>query len=168
MNSKQHDLPSPEPPDPAARRMRCDEIQALLFDYMTHELGDGRSLLIREHLRKCEECQAVAAEIQIALDMLHEASLDDPQTPMHLSDDRRTHIAWAFTHPVMDWIARHHVLVSIVVAILALVVAFTYLKGIRIWADDPWECMRVTVGIRHTEEGEGFDPLPVPQVPPQD
>ena len=99
---------------------RCEDIQELLFDYMSRELGESRSALIREHLRKCPECQNVAAEIQTTLALLEGDSRETTNASARLSDERRKRLKWAVMHPILDWVYRQHMLVSLVVAIVVL------------------------------------------------
>ncbi|MBN2302782.1 MAG: zf-HC2 domain-containing protein [Lentisphaerae bacterium] len=116
--------------------LKCDDIQALLFSYMTRELGSARSDLVREHIRKCPVCQAAAADVQAALDALRDSSAFDDQLPKRLSDKRREHIVWAYTHPVMDWIDRHHVMVSMIIAAIALAAAIALVRIVEKWPEN--------------------------------
>jgi hypothetical protein len=113
-------------------KVSCGDIQELLLDYMTRELGGARGDLVREHLRKCPRCQTAAAEIQATLDLLHRASTSDAGIPLRLSDDHRARITRALMHPVIDWIERHHILVSVWVAALILAALLAVLLRIRI------------------------------------
>lgn len=126
--------------------MKCEDIQAVLFDYMTRELGPARSDLVREHLRKCERCQAAAAEVRTTLDLLRSVSKAETGVPEHLSKERRERIMWALTHPIMDWIHRHHILVSIVVTIAVIAAIIGVLRRIQIWKTDKPEGIPVTIG----------------------
>lgn len=112
--------------------VQCEDIQGLLFDYMSRELGEARSDLVYEHLRKCEKCQAAAQEVQSTVDLLHSASGLD-RGDDRLTDERRRRVLRAFTHPVIHWIERHHILVSFAVAVLALLVVLVVLKRARMW-----------------------------------
>ncbi|MBM4143634.1 MAG: hypothetical protein FJ225_08610 [Lentisphaerae bacterium] len=127
-------------------RIKCDEIQAVLFDYMTRELGPARSELVREHLRKCPACQTAAAEIRATLDLLREASGDRAGVPARLSDERRRRLRWAFAHPVLNWIERHHVLVSLIATVLAVALALTLLRSARLRPAEPPETIPVIIG----------------------
>jgi anti-sigma factor RsiW len=118
----------------------------VLFDYMSRELGQGRSDLVREHLRRCEECQRAAAEIQQTLDLLHEASVFDRRVSAHLTDRRRDRVWRAFVHPVIHWIEVHHIAVSIAVAILVLAAVLFELCRARILREEPIEGIPVVVG----------------------
>jgi len=108
--------------------LKCDEIQDVLLDYMSRQLGDARSVIVREHLRKCDNCRAEAAEMQSTLDLLRQASKEEPGLPDHLTDDRRKRIVRAIMHPIIDWMDRHHNLISIVVAIIVLAVVLAVLR----------------------------------------
>lgn len=112
--------------------VNCEVIQSLLFDYMSHELGQARSGLVREHLRKCADCQKAAAEIQETLNLLKKSAGQAAAMPDRLSQDRRDRIRWAFTHPVMHWIERHHIMVSMAVAIIIVIVLGAIMMRIKI------------------------------------
>lgn len=118
--------------------VQCEDIQDVLFDYMSRELGAARSDLVREHLRKCENCQAVAQEVQSTLDLLHSASRLDAGDK-RLTDDRHRRVLRALTHPVIHWIERHHILVSFAVAGLVLLAVLVVLKRARIWETDEFQ-----------------------------
>ena len=111
--------------------MNCEEIQAVLFDYMTRELGTARSELVREHLRKCPDCRVAAAEIQATLDALRSVSEAEPEIPERLSDERRQRITRAVTHPFVDWMYRHHVAFSIIAAIAVSALAVAVLRKVQ-------------------------------------
>jgi predicted anti-sigma-YlaC factor YlaD len=126
--------------------MKCEDIQSALFDYLTRELGPARSDLVREHLRKCEKCQAAAAEIRATMDWLKLVSTQEPPIPVRLSEARRARIARALTHPVLDWIYTHHIVVSVVAAILAIVAGAILLYKTQLW-DEPDEERGIDVRI---------------------
>jgi len=127
-------------------KIRCEDIQAVLFDYMTRELGQSRADLVREHLRKCEDCQAEGREIQATLDALYGASREEAGMPERLSEDRRRRIIRALAHPVIHWIERHHMLVSLVVAAVVIAVVLGVLRRTRLWDDDRPVGPPVTIG----------------------
>lgn len=116
--------------------MNCARIQEALFEYMTHELGGARSDLVREHLRKCPKCAREAAEIQATLDALRGAGPTREPAPGKLSDKHRKRLIRACLHPALDWVYRHHAIVSFVVAVALIVVVLLVLKGARIWRED--------------------------------
>ncbi len=103
------------PPDMAARRSLCTDVQPLLLAYLSRELGPGRSDLVREHIHKCSRCQAEAASIQKTIGWLR-ASSRIPQTSLRLSPQHRARIVWALSHPILDWVAAHHTFVSLLTA----------------------------------------------------
>lgn len=117
----------------------CKDIQDLLFDYMSHELGGARSVLIREHLRKCEECTRQAAEIQSTLDLLNKASREESDIPARLTDERRKKLYWWYSHPFMRWIEKHHIIVSVIATLLALAVIGTVMLKVKLWQANPPE-----------------------------
>ncbi len=129
MAATRHSAATPPPPwsdehperiFPApGRPVDCRQIQAVLFDYMARELGDGQSLLVREHLRHCDVCRREAAAMQETLELLRS---QDParNAATHLSESRRRRLLRALLHPVMDWMVVHHWLVAVLAVILIL------------------------------------------------
>ncbi|OGV61807.1 MAG: hypothetical protein A2498_16290 [Lentisphaerae bacterium RIFOXYC12_FULL_60_16] len=140
---------TPAQPDhhtPAVSRMACDDIQEVLFDYMTRELGGNRADLVREHLRKCDSCQAAAADIQRTLDLLHRARATDiHMAPAHLSEHHHQRLIRAVLHPILDWINRHHILVSILAALALVALVGIFLTTRNLWQHQTEEIVPVTV-----------------------
>ncbi len=142
MNTDIHKQPDAEGPrspagaSPGENVLKCDDIQELLLAYMSRELGDAQSLVVREHIRKCETCRAEAAEIEATFALLRRGSEGGVEGP-RLTDERRERILRAVFHPVIDWIDVHHRLVSIALAILVLVVAFLAVRHAEIWKYEP-------------------------------
>lgn len=112
-------------------RLRCEDIQMLIFAYMTRELGDVQSRVVREHLRTCETCRQEASEIEETLAALR-AGADDSED-LRLSDERRERLWRAVLHPVLDWIDHHHRLVAGSVALLTLLLTIFLLRHVAIW-----------------------------------
>jgi hypothetical protein len=119
--------------------LKCEDIQGVLFAYMSRELGDIQSVVIREHILKCSACRAEAAEIEATLALLHEPSGEGPTKVERLSDARRKRILRAVFHPVMDWIDVHHRGVSIVLTVVVLVVTLFMLRGVEVFKRVPLE-----------------------------
>ena len=115
----------------AGEKMNCEDIRSVLFDYMSRELGQARADLVREHLRRCPDCQVEAARIRNMLDLLQEASRAGAAAPARLSDERRARIVRAFMHPVLDWIYVHHILVSALLTVAALLLLGAVLLTVR-------------------------------------
>lgn len=126
--------------------MECKDIQEVLFAYMTRELGEARSELVREHLRKCPECQRAAGENQATLEELRKAAISDTGLPERLSEKRRARVLWAFMHPALDWIYVHHIMVSALTALLVLAAALVFLVKMRIWEEPPEAGPTVIIG----------------------
>ena len=128
MTDKTHNHDSPKPwHGPSARvPVPCDQIQEILFDYMARELGESRSALVYEHLRKCPDCKRVAAEMQATLEMLKGG---DPaeDMPLELSARHRRRLRRAARHPILDWLISHHWLISGITAILVVILAMVVL-----------------------------------------
>ena len=138
--SEQEKTPTlPEGANP--RLVPCKDIQAILFDYMSHELGDKQSWLVHEHLLHCEECRREAASIEATLDLLR--SDTSVVVPEHLPNTIRRRLERAILHPVLDWIYEHRRLVAWIMAIgiisLLTLLACKYSKpkpeGRRFWVN---------------------------------
>ena len=97
------------------RLVPCKDIQSVLFDYMSHELGDKQSWLVHEHLLHCEDCRREAASIKATLDLLR--SDTSVVIPEHLPNSIRRRLERAILHPVLDWIYEHRRLVAWIMAI---------------------------------------------------
>lgn len=121
------------------RLLNCEDIQAVLLAYMSRELGDTQSVLVREHIRKCEKCRAEAAEIEATLTFMHGSSGDGLAGDERLTDERRERILRAVLHPLVDWIDLHHRLVAIVLAVVVLATALFALRNFEIFKREPLE-----------------------------
>jgi predicted anti-sigma-YlaC factor YlaD len=106
---------------------RCEDIQSVLFDFLSRELSTAQSDVVREHLRRCEACRRSAAELQHTVELLRAADRPDA-APAHLSEERHRRLVWAIMHPVLEWVDGHHVLVSITIALLAVALAIGLLR----------------------------------------
>ena len=140
---------------------RCEDIQPLLFDYMTGELDQGRSGAVFKHLRACDDCRGAATDVKSTLDLLRKASQSQPKLMERLSDDRRARLIRAFMHPVLRWTYVHHTLFSILAAVATTAVIVTLLWQFNPWRDgdpantgtDPGNTgVVVTIGGRWTGE----------------
>ncbi len=130
--TKQIDEPRNDSPQSAPGQdavLTCEDIQSLLMDYMTRELGEARSVVVREHIRKCDACRREAAEMQSTFDLLRQVSNEEAALPDHLNEDHRRRLLRAVMHPVLDWMARHHRLVSALVTLLVLLLVFIVLRA---------------------------------------
>lgn len=119
----------------AAHRLKCEDIRELLIEYYMRELGQNRSDLVREHLRKCEDCRVAAAELSDTVELLR-STMHDSEEP-RLSEESRRRILHAISHPLLDWMSRHHAMVSIVVVIVVLLAMGLLLRDIRIRSELP-------------------------------
>ena len=139
----------------------CDGVRPLITAYMTHELGDNQSALVRKHLHRCPNCQAAVREIQQALDLLAAYS-PRPPLPDRLSDKRRAKIRRAYTHPVISWIETHHIPFSLTTAAIALAILFAFLgRGKILSMQPPEETIPVDWVVR---ENVKLDELPSEEI----
>ena len=136
-------------------KMSCSDIQDVLFDYMTRELGDARSVLVREHVRKCESCRAAAADIQATLDLLKKASESGGDMPDRLTRKHRKRMVRAMMHPVWDWVSVNHFIVSIIVMGLVILAAILVLRVMEPWhMGSPPDGISVRIGMEQEEPEE--------------
>lgn len=141
--------------------LKCEDVRDVLFDYMSRELGPARSVLVREHLRRCESCQAAAAEMQTATEFLRKASQDTGGTPLRLSEERRARVRRAVRHPVWYWIGQHNVVVSVVAVILFMLVLAVVLNYTRLWDDaEDEDGITVTIGNGPPDTAGAAKPAP--------
>ena len=112
--------------DANPRLVPCEDIQAVLFDYMAHELGDKQSWLVHEHLLHCETCRREAATIKATLDILKGDK--SVVVPEHLPNSMRRRLERAILHPVFDWIYEHRHLVAAIMAV-AITAVLAFLAG---------------------------------------
>ena len=129
--------------NPGKIQMKCEDIQTVLFEYMSRELGEGRSDLIRTHLQKCPNCREEAAEIRKTMELLR--TMEKQGLPACLSDDHRKRIIKAITHPILHWLTTHHILTSIIMAIIAITIVSCVLYRIKIWEDEPPAGIPITI-----------------------
>jgi predicted anti-sigma-YlaC factor YlaD len=108
----------------------CREVQGVLYDYMTRELGPARSEVVREHVRRCENCRSELAGLQKTLDVLSLAR--KAPVPDRLSEHHRRRISRAVSHPVLDWVCNHNVIVALSATMLAILLAVILMR----WAMD--------------------------------
>lgn len=120
---------SPEKPN-VAYPLDCGKIRDMLFEYMSHELGDPQSLLVREHLRHCEACSDTAQKFQKTIEFMRR---HDPAESVAaaISPKRRRRLIWLMEHPFVAKCLKHYKMTSLVVAVLVLIVTFLYLLTIR-------------------------------------
>lgn len=111
--------------------VHCEQIQELLFPYLSNELGERQSWLVREHLRNCHECSSQAARIEAVVTALKSGVR--PAAPEHLPETMRRRIERAILHPIIDWMYEHRRLTAWVVAILgvAIIFAIAYVSRIK-------------------------------------
>ncbi|NQU39989.1 MAG: zf-HC2 domain-containing protein [Lentisphaerae bacterium] len=154
------DIPTRNERDvPIDRPLPCEEIQALMLDYMQHDLGEGRSDVVREHARRCPECRARLTELHATMGMLHHAGFPQGPLPEHLSEQHRARLTRALMHPILDWIYVHHILVSTLVAILLLLAMGIGLRSYKVWrANTIGPGIPVTIGAGAAEPaGQSMD-----------
>ncbi len=150
-NNRQDALPAGDGQEPllfdaeARRRLKCAEIQDHLVEYLSHELGEARSILIREHLRKCADCTAALNDIQAAFDALQETKRLDLDLPTHLTDDTRARVMKVVRDPFDNWIDKYHRLVAVAVTVLVLALAILLLARIRVSLYPEDADMQVTI-----------------------
>jgi predicted anti-sigma-YlaC factor YlaD len=152
--NRDSNAPKPESPEPALR-LQCAEIENVLFDYMSHEMGEARALLVREHLRHCPGCRVTAAGMQETVEALRKASREIPQEAEHLSDERRSRVKWALLHPVLEWMVHHHAVVSILIAVAVLLGLVYSLRRAGERKPEDLTGIAITIGQGYVDGHEG-------------
>jgi len=143
------DTPRQTRPDINSERpLPCEEIQALLLDYMQHDLGEGRADLVREHIRRCPTCHERMVELSRTLGILHDAPFAHGALPEHLTERHHSRLVRALMHPVLDWVYMHHILVSALVAALVIATIFFGLRRYRVWKAQIETGIPVVIGER--------------------
>lgn len=107
-------------------RSICRDVQALIYDYMSRDLGPARSDFVREHVLRCDECRAELAAIQKTFDLLSLAR--KAPVPDRLSAHRRRRMSRAVMHPVVDWICNHSFVVAFASTLFAVLIAVLILR----------------------------------------
>jgi hypothetical protein len=117
-----------------------------MLDYMQHDLGEGRSDLIREHVRRCPACHERIKELQETIGLLHDAPFAHGRLPEHLSERHHSRLVRALMHPVLDWIYVHHILVSTLVALVVVATVFFGLRRYKVWKESIDPGIPVVIG----------------------
>lgn len=128
------------------RQLPCEDIQALMLEYMHRDLGEGRADLIREHARRCPTCHERMVELHQTFGILHDAPFTHGAMPEHLSARRHSRLVRALMHPMLDWVYVHHILVSALVAAMVLASIIFGLRRYRIWRQTTDPGIPVVIG----------------------
>lgn len=157
---------SPEKPS-VEYPLDCGKIREMLFEYMSHELGNPQSLLVREHLRHCEACSGAAQKIQRTIDLMRR---HDPgeSVPSVISPKRRRRLIWMMEHPLVANCLKHYKVTSLVVAVIVLIVTFLYLLTVRYPDFMQRELPRFPVRLKIVDPQSTLPPLQQPDPPPLD
>jgi hypothetical protein len=126
-------------PDAWKKIMKCDEIREILFDYLCHELGEGRSTLVRDVLGKAKS----------------------GDVPDRLSPERRARIMRASMYPALDWIENHvaiAAILAVLIVVLLTVLAFMFKLPEPPPIDGP--SYTVTIGLPRTNAPSPDAPAP--------
>jgi predicted anti-sigma-YlaC factor YlaD len=115
--------------------MACEKLRPLLFDYMSRELGESRSALVREHLRHCPACQQELVAIEETLSDLR-SSIQHPERT-RLSERRRKRLMRLAANPFLNWLDEHHKLVSMLLTLLVLLLILGSLRSITVQTFEP-------------------------------
>ena len=115
----------------AEHPLDCAVIRELLFSYMAHELGDGQTVLVREHLRHCESCAEEALRIQKTIELVRG---NDPADFVSdgFSAKRRRRLLWLMEHPFVAKCLKHYRVTSLILMGIALVFIFFMMMLVKI------------------------------------
>ena len=123
----------------------CARIRPLLLAYMSRELEDAPSALVREHLRNCRDCAAEAAEIMSTLDALR-VSDSAPGTDA-LTPRRRVRTLWLMERPLVAWFFLHRHVTGVICAVLVVSAVIIALFLIKHWDFTDKDPPRIEVNI---------------------
>lgn len=112
--------------------MKCTDIQPHLFAYITHDAGQERTSIINKHLKHCNTCQTEAKQISDAINFLNSTHKIE-NIPTQLSEKRKKLIIRSFMHPIIDFIYRHHITMSIIAAIITIAITLCILRQVKVW-----------------------------------
>lgn len=145
----------------ARRKLKCGEIQEHLVAYLTHDLGEARTVIVREHLRKCQDCTDALNDIQTAFEALQKTKHLDADIPAHLSEEERSVVFTAVSSPLNNWLDRHHRLIAIIVTVLIFGVVLLLLSRLRVSLYPEGEEVQVIImqktpatGVPHGQGGK--------------
>ncbi len=133
-------------------KMKCEDIQSHLTDYLSRELGPYLSDAVRAHLRHCETCQSAVEELDSTINLLKSST--SLKIPARLSDSSRRRMYRVYKHPILSWLDSNQPLIYA----LALIMVMTYLGIYLIVASqpepyDPAKWREVQIG---TWVGDGY------------
>lgn len=101
----------------------CEKIQSLLFDYLSNELGDKQSWIVREHLRVCPHCSHESAQLQKTVSLLKKHTPPN-DLANHLPLSIRKRLRRAILHPIFEWVYAHRKFTAWTIAILLAAFVF--------------------------------------------
>jgi len=87
--------------------------------------------MVWKHLKKCVDCEREAKEMESTLAVLRRASRFPVNAPERLSEKHRASIVRALTHPVLHWTETHHVVASLVAAVIVIAAIVIYLRWVE-------------------------------------
>ena len=98
--------------------MNCETVKDKLTLYLLGDLDKKTAAEVRKHLKTCEACRALAADIEPTLDLLQDALAAPFEAPEHLSDAAREQVLHVEadgeeTHATpepqkLQWLWTHH------------------------------------------------------------
>ena len=102
---------------------------------------------VANYVLDCSNCQAEAKQIKEALDFLNSTHTSE-NMPTRLSSKRRKLIARSFMHPILDFIYRHHIIISIITAIITIAATLCILRQVKVWHNEKLK-PGISVSIKH-------------------
>ncbi len=92
----------------AVHKMEHHEIEEQLTAYLLGDLAPEQADTMRKHLDECDDCRALAKELEPTLDLLRGALAVDLDVPERLDDDRKEEIfAPRHTPATVIWLTQH-------------------------------------------------------------
>lgn len=113
----------------------CESLRPLLFDYMSRELGDSRSALVREHVAHCAACRAELVAIEQAVADLRAGVANERAG--RLSERRRKRLMRLAANPLLNWFDQYHRLVAFILTFLVLLLVLGALRLVKVQTFEP-------------------------------
>jgi len=65
--------------------MKCEEVEAIMIDYLDNKLDEGRNLEIEKHLETCERCLDELRDFQQVMDLISRDEMVKPDGSMRIN-----------------------------------------------------------------------------------
>lgn len=121
--------------------MNCERIENQLTSYLLGDLDEQAAGRVREHLEHCEDCRALACDLEPTLDLLRGALAAPTDVPVSLTEAQRARILSTGPHPeaetrpaaraprIVLWWGREHPVLALAASLVLTAGFFWLLLG---------------------------------------